>query len=202
MIVIVDSSNREAFARQLAEMFGLRFPGRIAAPLLAGSVRSPVPNIDRYDTPSATYVLDLGRGGAVTAGLRLLPTSSATLLANEFSAAVAGELPQGPEILELSHWFVAADAPEGNEAKRYRLLFDAMFEFALAQGVTHLTAVCNIHLMPALLELGWSVVPLGLPVEDKGQVCIAILIEATTQMTRSIREAGLLPLRPGGGTSH
>ena len=71
-----------------------------------------------------------------------------------------------------------------------------------ADAVTHLAAVCNIHLLPALLELGWSVVPLGLPVEDKGQVCIAILIEATTQMTRSIREAGLLPLRPGGGTSH
>jgi hypothetical protein len=52
----------------------------------------------------------------------------------------------------------------------YRILAGALIEFAGLNGVNRFTFVAESKRMPALLSIGWTVLPLGLPTLIGGEL--------------------------------
>jgi N-acyl-L-homoserine lactone synthetase len=145
--------------------------------------------VDDFDDHRAVYLLvRSATTGDHEGSVRLLPTDGPHMLPSLFSDLCAGPVPRGEDIWEISRLVSRpADIAGTSVVKVHRLLSLALVEFALLNSITRYTLVTEAQRVPALLSVGWSVTPLGLPTSWMEQELQALQISisaATLPMMR------------------
>jgi acyl-homoserine lactone synthase len=111
------------------------------------------------------------------------------MLASLFSALCAGEVPIAPDCWEVSRLLTSPTSARGTSVlKVHRLLALAMVEFAALNHIRRYTLVTEPHRVPALLSVGWTVRPLGLPARHFGQELQALEILITPRTLAAMRD--------------
>ncbi|HEX3810299.1 MAG TPA: acyl-homoserine-lactone synthase [Rhizomicrobium sp.] len=195
MIYVVDKNNREAFDVQLEDMFRIRhdiYVGRRGWKALESPDGR---DVDQFDTEDTVYLLGIDALGRVTSGLRLNPTVGPHLIKTLFSHTVTfGRVPVGERIYEFTRYFVVPGrVPRLQRRQAAGELLVAMFEYALAAGLSHISLLCDAFFMSTILEMGLKVRPLGMPTPYDEGTCIAVLFdvgEENVQSTRNSRGIG------------
>ncbi|MFZ4806477.1 MAG: acyl-homoserine-lactone synthase [Hyphomicrobiaceae bacterium] len=130
---------------------------------------------DAADGPAAEYLLLLGPDRGIVAGLRLLPTRAARPVTCVDAALVAGlDLPCGPEIRELTRFFVLkGQGPPG--AVRDRLL-NGLFAHCRQRGVARLLATIDAGLLGHFRRIGLAMTAIGAPFAFAEGRAIVVLV--------------------------
>lgn len=189
MVVLVSSENRTQYRALLGEMHHDR--KRVFVDKLRWNVpvRDDLYEIDEFDTDEALYLIAADpHTGKHMASVRLLPTDRPHLMSEVFKHLCDGEVPSGPDIWEMTRLCTAPEVPSAIAPfVRGRLLL-SLFELALEQGITRVTAVCHLKFLSTLLSVGWDCEPLGLPREVDGEVAGAILIHVNADALAILRD--------------
>jgi N-acyl-L-homoserine lactone synthetase len=97
-------------------------------------------------------------------------------------------VPDGDDCWEISRLVTSPpDAPGTAVLRVHRLLALALVEFAHANAIRRYTLVAEAHRVPALLSVGWPVIPLGLPTLVEGEQLQALQIELTPGTLEDMR---------------
>ncbi|MFZ2028855.1 MAG: acyl-homoserine-lactone synthase [Vitreimonas sp.] len=162
MIQIITADNRHLFHHQLMEMHRQRkqvFIDQLRWPLedIAGV------EIDCFDCPEATYLVDInGATGEVAGSTRLLPTNRPHLLGDVFPYLCDDAPPSGDHIWEATRFCPAPDIPKGEPRRAFLArMIAAIIETALLFGIERVTFVAGAALAPSATRAGWNVTPLG-----------------------------------------
>jgi len=160
MILHVEMHQRESHAEAVSRYFRLRkkvFHDRLGwdVPVCGDQERDPL------DDLPCTYALSLGPGGAVEAGIRLIPTTQTTLLDLAFDGLVPDAVNfRSPTIWELSRYCVDHDLatdrmPAGLGLATLQLTL-ANLDYARRNGITHFLAVTEerVFEMTNVFDLG------------------------------------------------
>jgi acyl-homoserine lactone synthase len=126
---------------------------------------------DVYDTDYATYILAFDKNGAISGGIRMLPTTEPFLMQEVFGHLVDDSilLPKGPVIMEITRYFVRSDIVASRKVvETAGSILCAMLEWSLDEGLEKILIVSDMKLFPQLKEVGWNARPLGLPQEFGG----------------------------------
>jgi N-acyl-L-homoserine lactone synthetase len=188
MIDLVLPETRFGFAEALMEMhhdrkrvfvdrFGWRLPAK-------GSWLE----IDQFDDDYAIYLLARSPEGRHRGSVRLLPSSRPHMLDTLFSHLCPDGVPGGDDCWEISRLVTSPpDSSGGSVLKVHRLLALALVEFAVDNGIRRYTLVAEAHRVPALLSVGWAVVPLGLPTPVGGEQLQALQIDLVPGTLQDMR---------------
>lgn len=189
MIDLVLPEARFGFAGALMEMhhdrkqvfvdrFGWRLPAK-------GSWLE----VDQFDNDYAIYLLARSEEGRHQGSVRLLPSSRPHMLDTLFSHLCPDGVPGGDDIWEISRLVTNPTDASGNSLlKVHRLLALALVEFAVENGIKSYTLVAEAHRVPALLSVGWPVMPLGLPTMVHGEELLALRIDITPGLLEQMRQ--------------
>lgn len=145
--------------------------------------------VDDFDNEFAIYLLSRSEGsGRHEGSVRLLPTTKRHMLASLFDGLCAGSVPVADDIWEISRLVTCPPDVAGTSLfKLHRLLALGLLEFALLNSIRAYTLVAEAHRVPALLSIGWTVSPLGLPTDYFGQSLQALQIEVDVETVRALR---------------
>jgi N-acyl-L-homoserine lactone synthetase len=125
--------------------------------------------VDEFDNDHAVYIMAVSDEGRHLGSVRLLPTSVPHMLSTLFADLCPGGAPAGEGIWEISRFVATPEGADGRNILRvHRLLALGILEFALSNGIERFTFVAESGRMPALLSIGWQVLPLSLPVLHEG----------------------------------
>jgi N-acyl-L-homoserine lactone synthetase len=189
MIDLVLPESRFGFAGALMEMH--RDRKRVFVDQLGWDlpVRGSWLEVDEFDNDYAVYLLARsGDDGAHQASLRLLPTMQPHMLQRLFAMLCAGPVPIGEDVWEISRLVGSPAGASGTTILRmHRLLALALVEFAALNQVRSFTLVIEANRLPALLAVGWPVVPLGLPSEVQGDLLQALRINVNAGTLPTMR---------------
>jgi N-acyl-L-homoserine lactone synthetase len=178
MIDLVLPETRLGFAAALMEMHHDRkqvFVDRLGWRLPA---KGSWLEVDQFDDDYAIYLLARSPEGRHRGSVRLLPSSRPHMLDTLFSHLCPGGVPVGEDCWEISRLVTNPGDASGNSVlKVHRLLALALVEFALDNGIRRYTLVAEAHRVPALLSVGWTVIPLGLPTPVGGEQLQALQID-------------------------
>lgn len=145
---------------------------------------------DQFDDDRAFYFVAFDDEGRPIVSARMRPTDDGSLLQNLFPHLIApGETAQyGPDVWELTRFFVAADWRGPNGRRIREALRIAMFEAALQNGVRRINLVCDTFFLSTLRTIGWRFRHLGLPAAyDEGEA-MAVEICCEPQDVAAMRE--------------
>jgi acyl-homoserine lactone synthase len=188
MIDVVLPETRFGFAAALMEMHHDRkrvFVDRFGWHLPA---KGSWLEVDQFDDDYAIYLLARSPEGRHRGSVRLLPSSRPHMLDSLFSHLCPGGVPVGDDCWEISRLVTnPADATGNSVLKVHRLLALALVEFALDNGIRRYTLVAEAHRVPALLSVGWTVIPLGLPTLVDGEQLQALRIDLTPDTLENMR---------------
>jgi N-acyl-L-homoserine lactone synthetase len=178
MIDLVLPEARFAFASALMQMHHDR--KRVFVDRLNWALPSPQSwlEVDDFDNEHAVYLLARSpASGRHEGSVRLLPSTGRHMLGSIFSELCAGPVPVGPDCWEISRFVTAPPAVAGTSVMRlHRMLACGIAEFALLNSIERYTLVTEPRRLPALLSVGWTVQPLGLPTLCLGQELQALQI--------------------------
>jgi acyl-homoserine lactone synthase len=189
MIDLVLPEARFGFAGALMEMhhdrkqvfvdrFGWRLPAK-------GSWLE----VDQFDNDYAVYLLARSAEGRHQGSVRLLPSSRPHMLDTLFSHLCPAGVPGGDDVWEISRLVTnPSDAQGTSVLKVHRLLALALVEFAAENGIRAYTLVAESSRVPALLSVGWPVMPLGLPTMVQGELLQALQIDLGPDTLERMRE--------------
>jgi N-acyl-L-homoserine lactone synthetase len=189
MIDLVLPEARFGFAGALMEMhhdrkqvfvdrFGWRLPAK-------GSWLE----VDQFDDDYAVYLLARSSEGRHQGSVRLLPSSRPHMLDTLFAHLCPAGVPRGDDIWEVSRLVTnPKDASGTSLLKVHRLLALALVEFAVENGIRSYTLVAEAMRVPALLSVGWPVMPLGLPTRVNGEEVQALRIDLDAGTLQQMRE--------------
>jgi acyl-homoserine lactone synthase len=164
----------------------------------------PVGGLERddFDTASAAYLVALDAEDEILAGLRLLRTNRPHILGELFPHLARDGVPAGPDILELTRFYVAP-FPSSRAVRDWLVgvLCAGMIEYCLANDVRQITSVIDTFLLKLMLSMDWSVRPLGIPRPYPEGEAVAVIVDITPEMLDSTRLAkgvvGSVLARPG-----
>lgn len=188
MIDLVLPESRLGFAAALMEMhhdrkqvfvdrFGWRLPAK-------GSWLE----VDQFDDDYAIYLLARSPEGRHQGSVRLLPSSRPHMLSSLFSHLCPAGVPSSDDCWEISRLVTCpADASGTTVLRVHRLLALALAEFAESNGIRRYTLVAEAHRVPALLSVGWPVIPLGLPTWMDDEQLQALQIDLSPGTLREMR---------------
>lgn len=181
---IVEPGQRWQFSRAMMEMHHHRkqiFVDRMGWDL---PNRGSWLEVDEFDNDDAVYIMAVSEDGSGHLGsVRLLPTTAPHMLSTLFADLCPGGAPAGEKVWEISRLVATPDGADGRNVLRvHRLLAMGIVEFGRLNGIERFTLVAESSRLPALLSIGWRVLPLSLPVEIGGSLIEAaeILIEQNT----------------------
>lgn len=145
--------------------------------------------VDDFDNEFAIYLLARSDGtGRHEGSVRLLPTTKRHMLGSLFSRLCSGSVPVADDIWEISRLVTCPPKIAGTSLfKLHRLLALGLVEFALLNSIKGYTLVAEAQRVPALLSIGWPVVPLGLPIDYCGQSLQALQIGVQTDTFQALR---------------
>jgi acyl-homoserine lactone synthase len=162
---VVNSGNRHLYLDEIEQMH--RHRHHLFVDMMGWkALESPDGlDIDEFDTPNATYLLAIDEGGVVRGSCRLLPSWRPHMLRNLFPDFVEGEAPSGPGIWEWTR-HAPGDKEFGKEINhQVRFLLNiGAHEFAASRGIETFTGIIDCQFVPRMIDFGWKVEPLGLPV--------------------------------------
>ena len=164
-IKIVPPQERWQFSRAMMEMHHHRkqiFVDRLGWDL---PNRGSWLEVDEFDNEHAVYIMVTSiDGGNHLGSVRLLPTSVPHMLSTLFADLCPGGAPSGDDVWEISRLVATPEGADGRNILRiHRLLAHGIMEFGLVNGIDRFTLVADSHRLPALLSIGWRVLPLSLP---------------------------------------
>lgn len=178
MVQIIDQQNKAAHKETLLAMHADRkrvFIDRLKwdVPTVDGRYE-----MDAFDNEHAIYLVATDpRSGLHLGSVRLLPTTSPHILGDIFPMLVEGDVPRGPDILEVTRLCTSPKLAdwEAHNAVRERLA-TALIEYALTAGIRRYTMMTHVAYLSQLLATGWDVEPLGLPKDINGQLLGALQV--------------------------
>ena len=145
--------------------------------------------IDEYDGDDTLYLIVHQPGtGRHLGSVRLLPSTGPHLLGDKFPHLCAEAVPKGHDVCEITRLVTAPGLPRAEALQVRRQISIALFEHALAAGITRYTMVTHLPWLPSLLSIGWDAEPLGLPHGEGVNAVAALQIlvnETTLQRLRS-----------------
>lgn len=181
---IIEPGQRWQFSRAMMEMHHHRkqiFVDRLGWDLPS---KGSWLEVDEFDNEDAVYIMAVSPDGSSHLGsVRLLPTVRPHMLSTLFAGLCPGGAPADEKIWEISRLVATPEGADGRNVLRvHRLLAMGIAEFGRLKGIERFTLVAESHRMPALLSIGWRVLPLSLPVDIGGSFIEAaeILIEEET----------------------
>lgn len=203
---VIDCHNRAHYHDALEQHHRLRHAIYVGERGWSALARPDGREVDAFDGPAATYLLGIDPGAGVVAGSRLVPTLAPHLLADVFPDLAAGRgVPRAPDILEWTRIFVAPGWREiGRPCRAAGIMYAAIVEFALHQGVRQLSVVCESYWVSRLAALGWQPRPLGEARLIDGAPVVAITVDMTpaalarTRQVYDLREPALATIPPPG----
>jgi acyl-homoserine lactone synthase len=193
-IKIVQPEERWQFSRPMMEMHRHRkqiFVDRLGWDL---PNRGSWLEVDEFDNEHAVYIMVTSADGSSHLGsVRLLPTSLPHMLSTVFADLCPGGLPAGDKVWEISRLVATPEGADGRNVLRiHRLLAHGIVEFGLLNRIERFTLVADSHRLPALLSIGWKVLPLSLPTKHGDSVIEAAEILVNQSCLDHIRRrAGL-----------
>jgi acyl-homoserine lactone synthase len=134
--------------------------------------------VDQFDDDFAVYLLARSAEGRHQGSVRLLPSSRPHMMDTLFSCLCPDGVPSGDDIWEISRLVTnPTDASGTSVLKVHRLLALALVEFAAANRINAYSLVAEASKVPALLSVGWGVMPIGLPTMVEGAELQALRID-------------------------
>ena len=165
MIDVLTRDNESRFSGCLESMFRLRYEVFVQRLGWILECRDGM-EMDQFDNELAVYLVLRNNENEVLASARLLPMSGPTLLGDVFPFLIEGiEIPSTPDIWEVTRVAVDHRKTRIDSVRRCGsvagTLFCAIFEFALAMGLTHLVSVSDTRMERILVRKGWRIERLG-----------------------------------------
>ena len=189
MIDVVLPENRLEHAALLMQMHHDR--KRVFVDRLGWQLASPQSwlEVDDFDNECAVYLVARSPiTGAHSGSVRLLPSTGKHMLASLFPGLCAGVVPIADDCWEISRLVTSPPDVAGTSViKVHRLLALALLEFATLNSIRRYTLVTETHRVPALLSIGWSVTPLGLPSDYMSQKLQALEIAVEQRTISDLR---------------
>jgi N-acyl-L-homoserine lactone synthetase len=145
--------------------------------------------VDDFDNECAVYLVARSpMTGGHAGSVRLLPSTGKHMLNSLFQSLCAGAVPVGNDCWEISRLVTSPPDVAGTSViKLHRLMALALLEFAALNSIHRYTLVAETHRVPALLSIGWTVTPLGLPTDFMGQKLQALQIAVEDRPMRDLR---------------
>ena len=193
MLIVVDHDNRAREHIALRSMFAARkrvFVDLLKwdLPVLAGRFE-----VDQFDDPHATYLIVTDGEGEHLASARLLPTTRPAILDALFPHLVAGPVPRGDGIAEITRFCLSRDVDAAMRRTARDLLLAGLVEHALANGIHSYTGVAELGWFRQIERFGWDCRALGEPCIDGGRLLTALRIEIDAATSARLAAAGIGP---------
>jgi len=187
VIHVVDAINRHKYGDMIERSYRIRHEIFVDERKWQNLDRGNGIEQDSYDTADTVYFLAI-ENGRIAGGHRLFPTTRSHMLSEVFPHLAAERgIPQGPDIMEWSRFFVVKEFRGGRVNME---LMAALQEYGLRNGLQAVSAVFETWWLPRFHEAGFRVQPLGLPDEVDGAMTMAGLIEISPQALRKVRTVG------------
>lgn len=146
--------------------------------------------IDAYDGDETLYLIVYQLGTCRHLGsVRLLPSTGPHLLGDVFPHLCEGGVPIGPDVCEITRLVTTPGLSRAEALQVRRRLSIALFEHALAAGITRYTMVTHLPWLPSLLSIGWDAEPLGLPHIEGNAAIAALQIFVNEPTLQRLRDA-------------
>jgi acyl-homoserine lactone synthase len=191
MLLTIDQANREREHIALRSMFAARkrvFVDLLKwkLPVLAGRFE-----VDHFDDPHATYLIVTDTAGEHLASARLLPTTRPALLDSLFPYLVAGAVPQGPGISEITRFCLSRDMTARERRLARDLLLVGLVEHARSNAVDSYTGVAELSWFRQIQTFGWDCRQLGAPCEQEGRRLVGLQIHIDDTTLERLAAAGI-----------
>ena len=146
--------------------------------------------LDAYDGEDTLYLIVYQpETGRHLGSVRLLPSTGPHLLGDVFPHLCLGGVPVGPDVCEITRLVTTPGLARAEALQVRRQLSIALFEHALAAGITRYTMVTHMPWLPSLLSIGWDAEPLGLPHGEGNEAIAALQILVNETTLFRLREA-------------
>jgi len=190
MIDCVTAQNARRYNNALNQMYQRRYDIFVTRRGWKDLARPDGLEKDQFDTEKAIYLLSIRDDGMVDGGMRLLPTTEPHLLADVFPHFVAGEVPRGPNVFEMTRYFSIRDHAQRRHMRRVRgELLCAMFEYCLVHGGEWITTMLDTFYVHRMRDNNWNEIVLGPPTHYAEGEGVAVKIAVTREnlsWTRSV----------------
>lgn len=189
MLAIVTPDNRALYARELDEMFRLRYRVEVECWRWRLPDARDGRDRDQFDRDETIYFLSLSDEGAVVGCGRLNPTLSPHLLSDVFAKCCAlGGVRRGPDIWEFSRYVIDPALKRKDYFRAMGEIEFAINHFCLEAGIAHLTWLSYLKVYQHALTV-WDTRPLGLPqhFDDDGGDYIAAISAMTAEGLERVR---------------
>tara|TARA_R110002020_G_scaffold14638_29_gene51917 strand:- start:1525 stop:2187 length:663 start_codon:yes stop_codon:yes gene_type:complete len=144
--------------------------------------------LDPFDTPHATYMLGI-LGDRVVTSARLMPTSQPNLVSEEFPHMCENiGLPRREDWADWTRTYVLPEYRGVGSTGILGQMFCAVMEYCVEEGITHIGGVLQQYLLKRWLDMGWTVIPAGLPRVLSGDWCLVAYIEVNERALATGRE--------------
>nr|WP_184099378.1 acyl-homoserine-lactone synthase [Sphingopyxis panaciterrulae] len=191
MLLTVGQNSRDREHVALRSMFAARkrvFVDLLKwdLPVLAGQYE-----VDHFDDVHATYLIVTDDAGEHLASARLLPTTRPALLDSLFPFLVAGPVPQGERIAEITRFCLSRDASARERRVARDTLLVGLVEHALANGVDTYTGVAELSWFRQIQTFGWRCRQLGEACEHDGRLLVGLRIDIDNRTAALLASAGI-----------
>jgi acyl-homoserine lactone synthase len=184
MISIIQAPFDEDSAKQLRDLFAIRYQLFVEGRGWRALERPDRLDIDQYDDDNTVYIVKR-IDGIIVGGARLRPTTHQHMLQDVFGdLCEGGSPPVGPTIFECSRTFVARRHPQRRAIFAEVLLTAA--QYCLANGISTLTGVLETWWLNSYLALGLKATPLGMPRDLDGMSLLAVSFEVDESVRVSL----------------
>jgi acyl-homoserine lactone synthase len=184
MIRVIDRTNRHLFVRTLDQHFRLRHEIFVKERGWKDFDVDGIYEMDQYDNDDATYLISVDEEDKVVGSSRIYPTVLPHMLSEHFAALVDDAVPQRIDLVEFTRLAICKSQ---RGTRIYFEQFLGLQEFCLSQGMSGATTLIRTHRIPIVQSAGMNVVPLGFAQEIDGEMCTAILIEASEEVLMRMR---------------
>lgn len=163
MIHVVTGDNQHLYARQLDEMFRMRYDFYVKQRGWSNLTAENGRETDEFDDENAVYLLNLDRHGKILATFRLNPTTGPYLVADKLPHYLNEPAPRREDIWDMGRWMIAPHARRQSKdqiAKVQQTLIVGLMEFAVDRGITGYTCLSDTVFVDRLANV-WPVRPMG-----------------------------------------
>jgi acyl-homoserine lactone synthase len=145
---------------------------------------------DQFDTADATYLIETDSAGAHLGSFRLLPTDRPHILGELFANLCDGDVPAGPDILEITRGCLSPKLRAAERLKLRNRLISAAVDYALDHHVSAFTCVADSGWLTQILAMGWDCELLGMPRLVNGVTTGALRIAIEPRTVDILQAAG------------
>lgn len=191
MLLIIDPLNRAYEHAAIRSMFEAR--KRVFIDLLKWDIPALAGmfELDQFDDANAVYLIVTDPGGKHLASARLLITTAPALLDGLYPNLVAGPVPRGPGIMEVTRFCLSP----GIGARQRRIARDTLLvglaEYALANDIDTYTGVAELAWFRQVQSFGWACRALGETMIHDGRALVGLAIDIDASTVGKLAAAGI-----------